>query len=259
MADQKQYAPSRRKLKQARAEGKVLKSAELSHTLVMIVGVFGTILGLRLGWVSMRKVLDYTLVAGAERPTVMAAVWAWESVKFLFGVLGAMALTAIAVEALQVGFSIQYSNLRFRFSRLSPFQGISRMGVSLRGSWVSLLKSVLFVLLGWICLSDLVALTVALCLDSLFEGRLALKRELWRLIGSGFALLLFCAMADYLMVRRRYYRELSMSREEMVLEQREEEGDAHMKSLRKALHQHAMLQDVVRRVRQAKVIVLGRS
>ena len=78
-------------------------------------------------------------------------------------------------------------------------------------------------------------------------------------IALGGAVLAVAAAADYLARRRQFLRELSMSAAEMRQEWREEEGDPLFKAARKALHESLLMQDLVQRVRKARVIVVERN
>jgi type III secretion protein U len=61
---------------------------------------------------------------------------------------------------------------------------------------------------------------------------------------------------DLFLKRREYLTELSMSHDEMRRESKDEEGDPLVKSMRRSLHEQLLMQDLVKRVRKARVVVV---
>ena len=88
-------------------------------------------------------------------------------------------------------------------------------------------------------------------------------RLLWSTLGSAVKDLaltvagIFCviAMLDYLFQRWQYNKQHKMSKEEIKREYKEMEGDPHIKSKRKQLHQEMSSQNALGNVRKAKVLV----
>ena len=63
--------------------------------------------------------------------------------------------------------------------------------------------------------------------------------------------------ADYLLQKKLYMKELMMSKEEVVREYKESEGDPQMKSLRKQLHEEILSQSMIQNVPKADVIIVN--
>jgi len=72
----------------------------------------------------------------------------------------------------------------------------------------------------------------------------------------GAAVLLVFGAIDFLLQRRKFYRELSMSLDDLRREHKDEEGDPHIRSARKHMHQTLSNEDITARVRRSKVIVV---
>jgi type III secretory pathway component EscU len=70
------------------------------------------------------------------------------------------------------------------------------------------------------------------------------------------AILVVAGVVDYQIRRRRYHRELSMSHEELQRELREDEGDPVMKAHRRAVQEVLSMEELVSRVRKARVVVV---
>lgn len=88
-------------------------------------------------------------------------------------------------------------------------------------------------------------------------------RLFWATLGSAVKDLtlyvagMFCVIAllDYLFQRWQYSKQHMMSKEEVKREYKEMEGDPHIKSKRKQLHQEMISQNALGNVRKAKVLV----
>jgi type III secretion protein U len=79
------------------------------------------------------------------------------------------------------------------------------------------------------------------------------------LFAAAVLLLLAFGVFEWLLNKRNLMRELSMSVDEVRREYREDEGDPILKYTRRAMHESLALQDLERRVRQARVIVVERN
>ena len=82
---------------------------------------------------------------------------------------------------------------------------------------------------------------------------------MWELLCIAAVVLILWGIADFGLKRRVFYRELSMSYDELKREVRDQEGDPHLKSARFAEHQSFLQQDLVARVRKSKVIIVERN
>ena len=69
----------------------------------------------------------------------------------------------------------------------------------------------------------------------------------------------FFGALEYLVRRKTFYRELSMSYAELQLEQKEDAGDPQVRAVRHALHQAMSLEELVSRTRKSKVVIVERS
>lgn len=63
---------------------------------------------------------------------------------------------------------------------------------------------------------------------------------------------------DYWVRRRAFMRSVSMSAEELKQELKQDEGDPALKSYRRSLHEALALQDLARRIRTTRVIIVER-
>jgi flagellar biosynthetic protein FlhB len=259
MAEEKSFKPTKRKLDRARKEGRVLKSQLVTQFAVLGAGFcliksFGGEI-----WVAPRMLLEYGLsnpdialsqVLGAVKGMVIQMV--------TIGV-GSFALAGVAAEVAQVGFTIEPAVLAPKLDRLNPVSGLKRIAGSLARAWEPLVRVLAVFLVGIVALEGvlfgLAQVTwsqAAVVVPQGLQGLLAVAKWLLCVValGAGF---------DYFRRYREFYRELSMDHQEMREEHKELEGQPLVKALRRAMHESLAMQDIERRVRSSKVIVVRRA
>ena len=69
------------------------------------------------------------------------------------------------------------------------------------------------------------------------------------------AVFLSCGAADFLIQKKMFMKKMMMSKEDMKQEYKEQEGDPHVKHMRKHLFQQMMNESIARNVPRATVIV----
>lgn len=166
------------------------------------------------------------------------------------------AVLGMLIEGLQVGVRLEPAALAPRLSRLSPSAAVRRLAAAIPHELRKLLFSLCFFLLLACCGRALAARAPAL----FFLSPPALLHLLgdvvcWICCALAAGLML-CGACEYWLQRRSFLSEMSMSFEELREEQRESEGDPQMRAARRAEHERLVRQDIVQRVRQARVIVV---
>lgn len=258
-------SPTQRRRDKAREDGQIARSQELSGAAVMLAGT----LALAAGGASLTgypaRVLRETARAisadtltprGAElmlRSTVVGFVMAL--LPFLVSLAGA----AVLVNLLQTRGAVSGKPLSPKLSNLNPVNALRRM-FGMDGLF-NLVKSLLkFAVLGfvaWVVIRrawpELTALggappvAVAYAIRSL-GARLALT--------AGFAFLAIAAI-DYGFQFFRHERRLRMSRDEIVREQKENEGDPLVKSRILSLGRARARRRMLQQVATADVVVVN--
>src|SRR5215213_8200903 len=157
MADteqEKTEAPTQRRRDEAREEGKIARSQELSTAILLCTSALAlTVAGPALGR-AMIDVFGVGLSVGAapnmDATSAVAYVQrlGWKTLAAMAGVLGAMVAAALAVGAAQARGTFSVKALEPKFERLDPMQNAERV-FGLQG-WVELLKAVVKMLIvGW--------------------------------------------------------------------------------------------------------------
>lgn len=253
-----EYAPSQNKLKKARQEGKTVKSPLLTQIVVL----FGTISALWAmashGWVRVKMLLEYTLGPGLEQPQQVARLWGELGLFTVVILLLLSLLLGVLAEAAQVGLQISFIPVQPKFEKCFGADGIKRLGSALKESWEVALRLFLAGVLIWLFYQRVSIETArALSVGFDFSTDWIRSQLTWTALAAATLLLVVTAL-EYQLKRLRFNKQMRMKREELMREHKEDEGDPYIKSHRKALHQALVHQELVRRVRGSKMIVVKR-
>ncbi len=260
---EKSHDPTQRRLEDARGRGDVARSAELTAA----AGFAGLALAaLAFGPSAMAgsgKVAAAYLV-GLAHMSVAGAPWG------LAGWAGAMALPLlpffllpglIAALALigQRGLTFSPEKLRPQLGRINPLanagQRFGRTGLAdFARSTVKL--ALVSALLGWFLIRHLPQILFAGALPAAPVGGLALTL-LVQFLMLGTALSLALGAVDFLWQRHEFLRRNRMSRQELVEEHRESEGDPHQKGRRRRRAQEIAMNRMLADVPKADVVVVN--
>jgi len=259
VAEQKAHKPTQRKLEKARKEGKVLKSPLIAQTLLVTACIFTFILAVRISLVSNKILLEYIFTEGFRHPEVCFVLALKLLVKLSLISLAPAVLVAILAEAFQVGIRVEFSLISPKASKFDMVKGLAGIFKGLKSSWQFFIKFFLFSWVLFIFFRDLSGSLPALFFESAEAKLDALRHGVLTISYYSAMALTVSALFDYVMKRRTYQAELSMSDDELRREYKDQEGDPHMRSARRAMHESLLMQDVVRRVRRARVIVVEKA
>lgn len=260
---EKTEQPSARRLEQAREEGQVPQSRELSTFLVLVVGVLGLwVLG---GWMSERvlAVLRHGFaferaVAFDERLMLKDFGDLFtQAILTLLPLFAILMLAAIAAPILLGGFVFSPKALGIKLSRLDPIAGFGRM-FSVHGL-AELVKSLLKTALvgGMSALVFYREHEHVFSLMNMTLGR-ALPEFLQMLLLSSLLIVLGLALVALLDVPFQlwqYYRNLRMTKEEVKQEYKEQEGDPHIKARIRSVQMEMARRRMMSEVPKADVVV----
>ncbi|MCX7896924.1 MAG: flagellar biosynthesis protein FlhB [Rhodocyclaceae bacterium] len=255
--------PSSRRLEQAREEGQVPSSRELSAFLVMAAGTLG-LWGLA-GWYTpkiealMREGLafDRRQAFDPSQMGVMLVTLGAEALGLLAPLFLATMAAALITPFLFGGYVFSPKALTPDLSRLDPLRGIKRMF-----SWHSLnemVKGVLKALLlggivGWVVLAEqdnlFALIKQPLPLAAVSFGQLLLYA--WMAFVAG---LMIVAAVDVPFQLWRYYQGLRMTRAELKQEMKELEGDPQIKARIRQQQRELARKRMMSEVPKADVVV----
>jgi type III secretion protein U len=257
--------PTRKRLRDLRKKGQVAKSRDIPATAVMLAAVvylmisgpslldgINEILG-RAAGMDFKTLDDIGSMSRSIKAAVVDAVL----------LVLPMVLVLIAVSALsaflQVGSSFSMDPATPQLSRINPFEGFKR--VFSMASVIELLK----LLVKTAVLTMIVWFIVRRSLPLLLSSR-------WTQFGSilplafhvlsgllWWALTCFIAIAgfDLWFQNWNFQRQNRMTREDVKKENKEVEGDPHIKNRRRQLHREVNTANMLESVRKASVVVVN--
>ncbi len=254
--------PSRKRLRDARAEGDVWQSRDLTATVCLVVVVIGAALVTDpvLAWMAQQlgegvstATREQSDVLRETRRVLVSLAW------FSVTVASASVLVCVVASALQVRGVFALRKVLPSLEHLNPVSGLRRIC-----SWqtvVECLRLVLKVLglgvLLWLLGRDLIPLisqSQSVPLWAWLEVGTSLMQSLLFLCCAVFGTI---AVADLAYQRWDYLRGKRMSKEELKREHRDQEGDPILRGRRRHLHQEILHSNMLHEVRKASVVVVN--
>jgi flagellar biosynthesis protein FlhB len=258
--------PTQRRLQQAREQGQVARSQELSAAAVMLTGAaaLAMVAGPSLSRFAGGTLRESARALAGDPMTAAGGIGMLRhlTMGFVFALLpfaiGVMAVVTL-VNVVQTRGSISFQPLAPKLDRISPAAGIKRL-MSL-DSVVTLIKALIkLAVLGavtWLVLNGSFPQLMALTDNGPADTSAVLRSLAFRLaILTGLAFLVV-ALADYLFQVFRFEQKLKMSRQEIVRENRETEGDPLVKARILSIMRAKARQRMMRQVPTADVVVVN--
>ncbi|MBI3768945.1 MAG: flagellar biosynthesis protein FlhB [Deltaproteobacteria bacterium] len=262
-AANKTEEPTPKRREEARTEGKVPQSVEVTAAAVLLAAVVVTTNRGPAILNALREMMRRSLLAASATdftPALMSEVMrrmAGDSVAIAWPILAVTGAVGLTVTVAQVGFQILPKRILPDASKISPATGLSRI-VSKRGA-VEILKALLKIaLVGWITWDLLRAVQdqiVPLASSGPREILAVAGHELGRVVAWTTAAISVLAAFDYAWQRRQHQMSLRMSRGEVKDERRQAEGDPQMKQRVKRAYQQIARRRMLDAVPSADVVV----
>jgi flagellar biosynthetic protein FlhB len=251
-------APTPRRRQEAREQGRVAVSQELTGGLLLLAGALALLwggAGLGGGLLDgVRRGLSGAAVRdlGPEQARALLVGLAAQAAHLVAPLLAALFVVALVAMVFQVGFHFLPGLLAFRIDRLDPMAGLQRM-FSLAGvvRGLAALAKVMIV----------AAVAYVVCSGRARELSALWQHDLPTAVALGWAVVLRLAIIaaiallvlgglDYAFQRYRLEQSLWMTRQELKEELKQEEGDpvikARMRKLGREMSQRRMMRDVPR-------------
>jgi len=260
--EQKTEAATPRRRQEARRQGMTLQAPGVSRSL-SIVGLLLIALTVTGSGASIYGLLRTELASPAVTP-VPGVGWASGVMQQVilgtfetalpFLVIG-MAI-ALLGPILQHGVAMQ--PLRFDLSRVDPTKGFQRMF-----SQRSLLETVIS-LVALVVMLPVAAMIWWNLVHQIFAGLYPLQALLGVAFGGartiGYALVgiaIAAALADYMLARSQFERDIRMTRQELREEMRRSEGDPLVRARLRSLQRRAARMRMMERVKEADVVIVN--
>jgi type III secretion protein U len=261
MSEEKTEQPTAKRLRDAREKGQVSKSQEIPSAAIVLALLLYFVVRAQsvFGRLSEVANLSFGLI-GAPWETglaVMVPAVIDVALDILLPLVVLVVAVSLAANLAQVGFLFSFQAAMPKLENLSPKKWFQKV-FSKKGLFElvkNLLKVTLLSLVVWRVLVNNWA--------ELFRIPASDIRGLWTVLGgttrdlvvSATAAFAVLAIFDFFWERHQFTKQNMMSKDEVKREYKEMEGDPHIKSKRKQLHQEMASQNAMGNVRRAKVLV----
>lgn len=262
-AANKTEEPTPRRREEARTEGQIPQSTEVTAAAVLLTAVV-VVTNRGPAMVNvLREMMRRNLLAASAldvTPGQMSQVLRRmfdDGFAVAWPLLGCIAAIGFTATVSQVGFRLYPKRLLPDASKISPSTGLSRI-LSKRGL-IELLKALTKIaLVGWITwrlVRGVQDQIVPLAASSPHEILAIAGRELGRIVAWAAGALSVLAAFDYAWQRRQHHQGLRMSKSEVKDERRQAEGDPQMKQRVKRAYQQIARRRMLDEVPRADVVV----
>jgi flagellar biosynthetic protein FlhB len=249
-------APTPRRRKEAREEGRVARSVELNSAVILL----GALLILRVtGPMFIGRLREVAINSFTKFPAHDLSIGdiSHVMVQLLLAVGPAIAplilgvaVLGFASSVLQVGLNVSGKVLQFKGERLNPLSGITRMFSMQAG--VECAKSIAKILIiGFIVYSfirDKYSQIAGLTGSNYFTTCSIIGQLVWQVLLRAAVALFIIAALDYMFQRRQFEKSIKMTKQELKEDLKRSEGDPLVKSKirqkQRQMSQRRMMQEV---------------
>lgn len=262
---EKTEAPTGKRLEEARSEGQIPKSAEITTAAFLL----GSILTLSYAgpplWQFLLDTMGQNLSSAGDQTRDSLALIAWtqnvgyRTLVAMSGLMAAMVVIAICVQYAQTGGLFSSKPITPKWSRLNPIKNAANLiGIQ---SFVELAKSLLkLAIVSWAVYAtvkpawpDIQALA-GQSPDSMLKVVHKYGFALMRNCGLMFLAL---AGADYAIQRWRTMESLKMTKQQVKEEHRSQEGDPAIKGRRRSVARERLRRQMFANVKKADVVIVN--
>ena len=264
MADdlEKTEEPTPKKLEDARKEGNVVRSMELSGFIVLFISVIVIIF-------YFKHIIDYlvefyrfyTSFIGVELTKSLIIRIALESMLNFFLLLAplliAVFIAAILANVAQFGFLFTIKPLIPKLEKINPIKGLKRLfslKTLVEGLKMTLKVAIAFGVGGWLFLKFLKELP-KLELMSFFEQLKWFEEKALIIIFAMLAVFLVFALIDFIYQKYTYIKSLRMSKQEIKDEYKQTEGNPEIKAKIRQLQREMAKKRMMSEVPKADVVI----
>lgn len=262
-SQEKTEEPTAKRLRDARKKGQVAKSRDLNTVVILIAAVAA--IWVTAGFMSqqLQVAMKATFVAAANPNLQVEDLMHYslinltQFIKCILPVLGIVTVAAIAVGYLQIGPVFAVDPLTPQMKRLNAIENIKNM--MKMTTLIELIKniaklSLIFFLAYWVVKSSLNLVLETVNVD-LADFTTIAASIILKFLVRVLACFIVIAIIDFFVQRHQYIKQLRMSKEEVKREYKQDEGDPHIKSHRRQLHQELAMSDTRQAVGASDAVV----
>lgn len=252
-----------KRLREARKKGQVAKSKDLT-TIFELLGLFITFC-VSVGYMGseLRALMIKAFSLAGEKHLAGSQIYdvgkacLLTMAKVCAPLLLVGFLMALFVGFMQVGPMFSMETLKPQGKKLNPIEGIKNMFKTL--TFIELAKNILKIsFIFFISYKILFASLPDILLTTrlgIYESTIYAGSVIFRIVIRVLILFVGIAIADYMVQRWQFMKQMRMSKDEVKREYKQDEGDPHIKAHRKALHREMIFSDVQKQVKASDVVV----
>lgn len=265
MAGDKSEQPTPKRMNEARKKGQVFKSRDFIQSLLFITAAAVLAAGGPTYFTElsdlMKQFFQPDMMRGDMPMNAMLSRMGFAWSKFLVlsaPLLGALVVAGIAANFVQVKALFAPEIIKPKFEKLNPLAGFKNIFFSSR-TYIELVKNLIkFGVIFWVLYSSIkgsmrdIIPIASMRLDQTASLAGSLISGLLYKVGVVFMIL---GGADYMIQKKLHMKNMMMSKEEVKQEYKEQEGDPHVKHMRKHLFEQLMHESVAHNVPKATAVI----
>jgi flagellar biosynthetic protein FlhB len=265
-AQERTESATPRRREEARNEGRIARSVELSTAVLLLTGAgaLSMLCGQSIAHYATRLLRESvrSLSAGGLSPGGAVLMIRDAAGGFILAILPFAVIlisATVLVNLLQTQGLVTSKPLEPKWSNVDPLSGVRRI-LSLDALFnlgKSILKLVVLAIVTWIVIRKSWPELVSLAEAGPIEIAAVLKLVVVRLAMMAGISFLGVALIDYGFQRFQMERRLRMTRQEIILEQRESEGDPNVKSRLRSMAQANARRRMLQKVPMADVVIVN--
>lgn len=258
--------PSGKRLEEAREKGQIAKSPEFNTAALLLGFILIMSFGGQSLWQFLLDTTGQLLASSADASHEGISMITWlqaistRTILAMVGVMGAMTVLTIGVQAMQTGGLLTTKTLAPKFERLNPMNNLGRLfSVQSIAELVKQLAKMLIV--SWAVYATLRNAwpdIQALALDASPLALMGLvERYGMALVKNAGLMFLVLAAADYGFQKWKTFEDLKMTKQEVKEEAKSQEGNAEVKGRRRQVARERIRRAMFAAVPKADVVIVN--
>ncbi len=256
--------PTELKIKKAREEGKVAKSAELTSAIVLLFPIIA--LGILSPYLlhQMEGMVKYFLTLSTESFVIGESRLFYAFMIFFVKLVGPLAsiafVAALIANILQVGFVFSVKPITPDLNKIAPnfikfFQKSFFSGEAAFNLAKSIFKVIIIGLVAYFNIRAQLGAITEFFTSPFSYSFVTISKIAFRILIEASIALMLLALPDYFFQRRKHLESLKMSKQEIKEERKSTEGDPLVRSRLKERMREIMNQNMLQKIPEADVIV----
>ncbi len=260
--EEKTEEPTSKKIEDARKEGNVPKSQDISGFITLFVAVIALLVLTKFIAFHIESLYRYYMVSIGEELTKssilsMAIITVKELLLAILPIALLVAITGILGNVIQFGFIFSTKAITPDIKKIDPIKGLKNlfsMKKLIESIKVVLKVSFVFMVASYFFISFLKELP-HVAYYSIFDQMIWLRDKIIILASVVLILFFIISIADLLMVRYQYFKDLRMSKQEIKDEFKQMEGDPQIKARIKKIQMEMAQKRMMQEIPNADVII----